>query len=101
MERGFIDTSTKGWIFRNTCFRYNINMENESTPQDEALVAVLLKLTELSIRTKWLSSDLDQAYKEGLRAAFKVVQDQRREVMGKGKAPAIANRVYARSQLKE
>lgn len=69
-------------------------MNTENNPQDEALVAVLLKLTELSIRTKWYDPELDRAYKEALRDAFKVVQDQRRELLGLGKARPISNRSY-------
>lgn len=69
-------------------------METDTQPQDDALVAVLLKLTELSLRTKWHSPDLDHAYKEALRHAFKVVQDQRRELLGLGKARPVSNRRY-------
>lgn len=75
-------------------------METPNNPQDDALVAVLLKLTELSIRTRWHSEDLAYAYKEALRAAFRVVQDQRRELLGLGKARPISNRSYLKPHPK-
>lgn len=76
-------------------------MEADTQPQDDALVAVLLKLTELSLRTKWHSPELDHAYKEALRHAFRVVQDQRRELLGQGKARSISNRRYLKPYPKE
>ena len=76
-------------------------MESVSQPQNDALVAVLLKLTELSLRTKWHSPDLDHAYKGALRYAFKVVQDQRRELLGQGKARPVGNRQYLKPYPKE
>lgn len=76
-------------------------MDTENNPQDEALVAVLLKLTELSIRTRWYSPDLAHAYKEALRHAFRVVQDQRRELLGQGKARPVSNRSYYKPHPKE
>ena len=76
-------------------------METETEPQDDALVAVLLKLTELSLRTKWHSPELDHAYKEALRHAFRVVQDQRRELQGLGKARPVSNRRYLKPLPKD
>lgn len=76
-------------------------METETQLQDDALVAVLLKLTELSLRTKWHSPELDHAYKEALRHAFRVVQDQRRELQGLGKARPVSNRRYLKPLPKD
>lgn len=76
-------------------------MDTDNSPQDEALVAVLLKLTELSIRTRWNNPDLAHAYKEALRDAFRVVQDQRRELLGHGKARPVLNRTYQKPHSRE
>lgn len=76
-------------------------MESDKQSQDDALVAVLLKLTELSLRTSWYSPELDRAYKEALRHAFRVVQDQRRELLGLGTARPVANRTYRKPLPKE